>query len=74
MSKQPPAFTVRADEVCVGHFIVLQSTTPVPRPIITRVTGVEQVGDDIILTTTHMETTTSEGNLITCLGTVLEIR
>jgi hypothetical protein len=73
-TRQPPAFTVRADEITEGDFIVISSWSPVARPIITRVILTEQVGDDVIFTTTAGETTTSVGNLVTCLGRVLEIR
>ena len=73
-TKTPPPFTVRADELDAGDFIVLPSLTPVPRPIVARVLTVKYVGDDVILSTTYGETTTSVGSLVTCLGTVLEIR
>lgn len=73
-TRQLPAFTVTALEVCEGDFIVIPSTTPVARPIITRVLNTEQVGDDVIITTTCGEMTTSEGNLLTSLGRMLEVR
>ena len=73
-TKQPPAFTVRADQLLEGEFIVIPSWTPVSRPIITRIIATEVVGDDVIITTTAGETITSVGNLLTCLGRVLEIR
>lgn len=73
-TKTPPVFTARADEVTIGDFIVRGTFTPVSRPVITRVTGVEQVGDDMIITTTMGEFVTSEGTLLTCLGKTLDIR
>jgi hypothetical protein len=73
-TKQLPAFTVRADQIIEGEFIVIPSWTPVSRPIITRVISAEVVGDDVIITTTAGETTTSVGNLLTCLGRIVEIR
>lgn len=73
-TKTPPVFTVRADEVTIGDFIIRGTFTPVSRPVITRVTDVEQVGDDMLITTTMGRFSTSEGNLLTCLGKVLDIR
>ena len=73
-TKQPPAFTVRADQLLVGEFIVIPSWTPVSRPLNTRIIDTEVVGDDVIINTTAGETTTSVGNLLTCLGRILEIR
>jgi hypothetical protein len=73
-TKQQPAFTVRADQIIEGEFIVIPSWTPVSRPIITRVISVEVVGDDAVITTTAGETTTSVGNLLTCLGRIVEMR
>lgn len=72
-TKQPPPFTVRADELCIGDYIILESTTPVARPIITRVFETDHVGDDITIFTTHGIHDMSEGTLITCLGDTLTI-
>jgi hypothetical protein len=69
-----PAFTVRADQLIEGEFIVIPSWTPVTRPIITMVLSVEVVGDDAVITTTAGETTTSVGNPLTCLGRIVEMR
>lgn len=72
--KQPPAFSVRADELNVDDFIVIPSFAPAPRPIIVRVVSIHNCGDDMDITTTGGSFITSEGNLITCLGRVLEFR
>lgn len=73
-TKTPPVFTVRADEVTIGDYIITESTTPVARPIITLVTSTQHIGDDVNITTRNGVFTTSEGNLLTCLGKTLEIR
>ena len=73
-TKQPPAFTVRADEITAGHYIVIQSTTPTPRPLIVLVLETERHGDDVEIILRGGSFITSEGNLYTCLGDRLDIR
>ena len=74
MSKTPPPFSTRADELTAGDFIVASAPVPVQRPVIARVLTVDVAGDDAVIETTAGEFTTSIGNLITCLGRVLELR